>query len=116
VETTGQPIRLRLNPMRTTLRGDGMDVIQIDVVAVDEKDRVVPTADNKVRFQVEGCADLLGVGNGDPSSHESNRGPVRSLFHGLGCGLIKSKPASGLAKVVVTAEGLMPARIDLKVV
>lgn len=116
VETTGQPTRLRLNPMRSTLRADGLDVIQIDVAAVDDQGRIVPTADNKVRFGVEGCADLLGVGNGDPSSHESNRGPVRSLFHGLGCGLIRSKPAVGRATVTVSADGLMPARIDLEVI
>ncbi|HEX7576887.1 MAG TPA: hypothetical protein VF430_02490, partial [Verrucomicrobiae bacterium] len=32
--------------------------------------RVVPVAQNKVHFSVEGAGNIIGVGNGDPSCHE----------------------------------------------
>ena len=83
------------------MAADGMDVIQIDVAAVDSEGRVVPTAMNQIRFDATGPATILGVGNGDPSSHAPNRGPTRALFNGFACVLIRSTQTTGEA--VVTA-------------
>ncbi len=40
------------------------------VSAVDAQGRIVPVAQNKINFAVEGAGKILGVGNGDPSCHE----------------------------------------------
>ena len=34
---------------------------------------MVPTADNPVRFTLTGPGKIIGVGNGDPTSHEPDR-------------------------------------------
>ena len=73
VETTGQPAALRLVPNTQTLRADGDDVSVITVSVLDAQGRVVPTADTLVHFNLEGPGRLLGVGNGDPSSHEADQ-------------------------------------------
>ncbi len=38
----------------------------------DAQGRIVPVASNKISFAVEGAGKILGVGNGDPSSHEAD--------------------------------------------
>jgi beta-galactosidase len=38
----------------------------------DDQGRIVPVAMNSISFEVEGAGRILGVGNGDPSSHEAD--------------------------------------------
>jgi beta-galactosidase len=70
VETTGQPVSLRLTPDRNTLAGDGCDAAPVTVEVVDAQGRPVPTANLAVTFQIGGQGRIIGVGNGDPNCHE----------------------------------------------
>ncbi len=81
VETTGAPARIKLIPDRVTLRADGEDVSVITVQVNDMQERLVPTAGNEIIFDLKGAGRIIGVGNGDPSSHEPDRyfAPVRQL-------------------------------------
>ena len=45
----------------------------ITVQVEDDQGRVVPTADNEILFSLDGPGQIIGVGNGDPSSHEADR-------------------------------------------
>lgn len=74
VETTGGASALVLTPDRTAIHANGEDVAVYTVEAVDAKGRLVPGADNDVSFAVTG-GHILGVGNGDPSSHENDKYP-----------------------------------------
>lgn len=69
-QTTGEPVQIQLTPDRKTINADGKDVAVIAVAALDAQGRFVPTAQNKLDFAIEGMGKILGVGNGDPSSHE----------------------------------------------
>ena len=70
VETTGAPAAVRLTPDRARIRADGRDVAVITVDLRDAAGRVVPTANQRVAFEISGPGRIIGVGNGDPSSHE----------------------------------------------
>ena len=70
VETTGGAARILLTPDRTTVNADGQDVAVFTVAALDAQDRVVPLAQNKVNFVIEGAGQIIGVGNGDPNCHD----------------------------------------------
>jgi len=70
IETTGEPTALKLVPDRPSIAADGRDVAVFTVSAMDANGRSVPVAANKVAFALEGAGKILGVGNGDPSSHE----------------------------------------------
>jgi beta-galactosidase len=52
----------------------------VDVTVRDAAGRVVPTADNLVHFSVSGPARLIGMGNGDPGSHEADRPAERHRY------------------------------------
>ena len=73
IETTGEPAAIRLIPDRDFIKADGADVSVITVQVEDDKGRVVPTAGNEISFALQGQGKILGVGNGDPSSHEPDQ-------------------------------------------
>jgi beta-galactosidase len=70
VATTGEPAAVQLVPDRSTINADGADVSVFTVSVTDAQGRVVPTAGNKINFDLSGAGKILGVGNGDPSCHE----------------------------------------------
>jgi beta-galactosidase len=73
VETTGQPATIQLTPHRATIKADGEDVSVIAVQVNDAQGRMVPTAGNEITFEITGSGKIIGVGNGDPSSHEPDK-------------------------------------------
>jgi beta-galactosidase len=83
VETTGDATQIQLTPDRKTINADGEDVAVFTVSALDAQGRVVPVAQNKINFSIEGAGKILGVGNGDPSCHEPDtfvpQSPVRNI-------------------------------------
>jgi beta-galactosidase len=83
VETTGEAASVQLTPDRATINADGADVSVFTVSATDAQGRIVPVATNMIHFEVSGAGKILGVGNGDPSSHEPDTFipnlPVRTL-------------------------------------
>ena len=70
VETTGAAEKIVLTPDRTVVNADGEDVAVFTVAAVDAQGRIVPLAQDKVRFAIAGAGKIIGVGNGDPTCHE----------------------------------------------
>lgn len=75
VETTGPPAAVRLITDRTRIDADGNDVAVVTVQVEDSRGRVVPTAENEVVFALDGPGKIIGVGNGDPSSHAPEQFP-----------------------------------------
>jgi beta-galactosidase len=43
-----------------------------------------------INFKITGEGALIGVGNGDPNCHESDKEPRRSLFNGLAQAIVQS--------------------------
>jgi len=116
VETAGAPLRLRVTPDRPTMRGDGSDVQPFRIDVVDAGDRPVPIADRLVTFEVVGEGDIIGVGNGDPTSLEPEVGDRRSLFNGLAQVIVRAREgASGPLRLIARAPGLLPAEVSVRV-
>jgi beta-galactosidase len=111
-ETTGAPVALRLTPARTVMAGDTEDAQAITIDAVDAKGRHVPTANLMTRFTIDGGA-IIGVGNGDPNSHEPEKGLQRSLFNGLAQMIVRPDAGRGRITIRATADGLRPASLRL---
>ena len=73
VATAGAPVTLAAAADRTTLAADGKDVSVIMVNVTDAKGRLVPDADTLAHFATQGPIRIIGVGNGDPGSHEADK-------------------------------------------
>ncbi len=117
-ETTGAPARLRLTADRQKIPADGEDVSVVTVEVLDSKGRVVPVAMNEVGFKMTGPGRILGVGNGDPSCHESDR-PIspseakRSSFNGLCCVIVQALKQPGEIRLEASAAGLESASVEI---
>jgi beta-galactosidase len=97
VQTTGEPTAVQLSPHKPTIQADGADVAIITVRANDAQGRPVPTASNAIDFAIAGPGRIIGVGNGDPSSHEPDQyvakvaAPVVS-WRMLAVGSVENRP------------------------
>jgi beta-galactosidase len=113
VETTGAPASIRLTPDRSVLAADNADLAVVDVAVLDAQGRIVPVADNKITFTVTGPAKLIGVGNGDPSSHEPDKSASRSAFNGLTQAIVQTTFKSGKISFKATSPGLTAASVSM---
>ncbi len=113
VETTGPAHGLRLTPDRARIAASTGDGCVVDVAVVDREGRVVPEADNEITFQLEGGGDVLGVGNGDPASHEPDKAGHRRAFHGLCQVILRSGAEPGHLILTARAPGLASARVAI---
>ena len=103
-----------LHTDRPILAADGEDVAVVSVSVHDAQGRPVPTADNRIIFEISGEGKLLGVGNGDPSSHEPDKASHRRLFNGLCMALVQSSRNAGEIKIVARSTGLVTGSILFK--
>jgi beta-galactosidase len=113
VETAGAPAALVLEPDRKTITADGLDVSLVTVRVVDDQGRTVPVASHEVAFTVTGAGRLLGVGNGDPSCHESDKGARRTTFNGLCLAIVQASRAAGTITIKADAAGLRSATASI---
>ena len=104
-ETTGPARSIRLSADRRTIDADGQDVALLKVEVLDARGRPIPRADNRIAFYVDGPGRIIGVGNGDPNSHESDKEPRRSLFNGLAQVIVQADRRPGRILVEAVADG-----------
>lgn len=120
VETTGGPAAIQLTPDRSTIFADGEDVSVVTVTALDSAGREVPTADNLIHFEIKGAGKIIGVGNGNPSSHEPdkylNGDYKRKLFGGKCEVIIQSMRSAGEITLKASGDGLKTAVITITAV
>ena len=110
-ETTGNAAKLVLRPDRQTILADGQDVSLVEVRAVDTKDRLVPIADNEITFKCSSHGRVIGVGNGDPSSHEPDKASKRRAFNGLCMVIVQSTREPGEGRLEASSPGLETATV-----
>jgi beta-galactosidase len=95
----------------STARG----VAQVEVRILDAAGNFVPTATNSVTFDVSGPAKIIGVDNGDPSSHDSYQAGTRPVFNGMAMLTLQAGKAPGHVTLTAKADGLKDAVVELDV-
>lgn len=117
VETTDEPFELVVAPSKTTLFADGRDVSVINVSIIDKQGREVPDAQNLITFSLKGNAKIIGVGNGDPSSHEPDKCSEgnwqRKLFNGKCQLILQTGYGADILKLEAKSEGIYPASTEI---
>ncbi len=113
VETTGAAAAIKLIPDRSKIDADGEDVSLVTVAVMDAQGRVIPTADNEVSFSLDGVGQIIGVGNGDPSSHEPDKASKRKAFNGLALVIVQSSKKAGELRLSASSVGLSSATITI---
>jgi beta-galactosidase len=114
IETAGPPAGIRLRADRSTITADGEDLSIIDVSVVDPRGGVVANANNLIQFELKGAGKIIGVGNGDPSSHESDKASERRVFNGFAQIIVQASRREGTIELTATSPKLTPARLKIK--
>jgi beta-galactosidase len=108
--TSWTPTAIALLPDRSTILADGRDVSVVTVAGLDAQENVVPTASNTVGFVVTGGS-IIGVSNGNPSSHDADKGIQIPLFNGLAQVIVQSTNVPGSIVLTATSSGLPTTNI-----
>jgi beta-galactosidase len=109
-ETTGAPAQIKLVPDRASIVANAQDVSVITVSVLDSQNRVVPIADNEITFETYGPGKIIGVGNGNPSSHEADK-PPSQLYDSHGALVSGSMRNSGSQAVTNSPQILVTRRV-----
>jgi beta-galactosidase len=112
-ETAGVAAAVRLTADRRLGVADGDDVIVLRAEIVDARGRIVPDAADLLRFTVSGDAEVIGVGNGKPTSLEADRARERHAFHGLAQAIVRLGRTAGPIRIDATSAGLSSGRFTV---
>ena len=114
VRTTGEAVKLKLTPDKSTIKSDGDDLVFVRVSFVDKDGNEVPTAENTISCSLKGNGKIVATDNGDPTCLISFSETVRPAFNGLYLAIIKAdKQCKGTLLFTAEAEGVEKA--DLKI-
>ena len=113
-ETAGAPAVVELTADRTRLNADGQDVAVLKARILDARGREAPAANDLLTFDVQGVGRIIGVGNGDPNSHEPDRASRRRAFNGLAQAILQTTTDRGAITVTASAPGLRSGAVRLR--
>jgi beta-galactosidase len=115
MRTAGEPATIRLTPDRTELAATGEDLCYVLVEALDEQGTLCPLAENSIHFEIDGPAEIAGVGNGNPLSLEPFQADNRKLFYGKAVLILRTTEAqTGQVTVTARGEGLESASVTVQ--
>jgi beta-galactosidase len=120
VQTTGEPRGVVVTPYKTTMDADGSEATIVNISVVDRQGREVPDANNLIHFKASGDLHIIGVGNGDPSSHEADKGAdsiaSRHLFNGHCQVILQSGTRAGMYHFEATGDSLYAGATDVSLI
>jgi beta-galactosidase len=114
IKTAGEPISIRLTADRSEIQASGKNLSFITVEVLDKEGNVVPTANNLIRFSVEGPGKIVGTDNGDPTNLNSLKKPERDLFNGKGLVVIQGNHQKGNIRIKAVSEGLKEEVLEVR--
>ncbi|UII33036.1 DUF4982 domain-containing protein [Fulvivirga ulvae] len=114
VITADEPIAVKLSPDRSEISADGKDLSFITVEILDKDNTPVPVGANEIHFSVEGPGKIVGVDNGDPTSHLSLKGDKMQMFNGKCLVVIQADRKAGEIIVRAASDGLKSGEIVIK--
>ncbi len=115
ISTAGKPAKIELVADRSNIKADGKDLSFVTVKILDKDGNIVPNADNRINFKINGQGFIASVDNGDPVSHDPFKASYRNAFHGLALAIIQAKENAGVVNLTAEGEGLQGASVVIKV-
>lgn len=101
---------------KPTIQNNWDDVVYVTAMVTDENGNDILTADNKIKFSIEGAGVIAAVDNGDIASTEPYQATERWAYKGRCIAVIKAKADSGIIKLTAKADGLKEASVTVTVV
>lgn len=113
VKTAGKAAKIEAEADRDRIDADGDDLSYITVTITDENGTMVPDADNRVKFTVEGDGKLVGLDNGWTTDHDSYQADNRRAFNGQLVAIVQSTEEDGSFTLKAEADGLKGCEVTV---
>jgi len=114
VKTTDKASKLVATVDRSEIKADGEDLAFVTVKITDKNGLMVPDANNKVSFSLEGSGEIVATDNGDPANLVSFSSHERQAYNGLALAIVRAKKGKiGKIKLHIKADGLESAVVEI---
>lgn len=115
VKTTDKAAKLLATVDRSNIKSDGEDLSFITVKITDKNGLMVPDANNKINFKIEGLGEIVATDNGNPANLVSFASHERAAFNGMALAIIRAnKGDKGKMKLIITSDGLDKAVVEIE--
>jgi beta-galactosidase len=114
IQTAGAPKKIQLEPDRTIIKANGLDLAFVKFKVVDGNGTQCPVNAPVIRFKVTGEGTNAGLANGNMFSEESYQGDQRSPWFGAGLLVVRSTRYSGNISISAQGTGLEPQTILIR--
>ena len=115
LETAGKSACIRLTADRTEMAPDGSSLAYVNVEVTDKEGRVIPNADNQLRFRLEGPATLLATCSGDLKDCVPYTSPERKAWKGRAMAVVKAGREEGSVTLSVSGKGLKKTSVSIRI-
>lgn len=113
--TTSGPASVALRPDRDVIHANPNDLAFITVGLVDDEGRLVKDDDRVIRFEVDGEAELVAVGNANPTEMKSFQADRCITFQGQCLLVVRPKGAKGKSRIWAYAQGIDDAVTTIEI-
>ena len=115
VRTTASASQLVISADRNVINADGEDLSFITVKVADKNGLMVPEANNKVTFSIDGPGEIVATDNGDPASLVAFSSKEREAYFGLVLAIVRfEKGKVGTIKITASSAGLKTGIVEIK--
>ena len=80
----------------------------------DADGNIIPNAEDRVTFKVEGNGELVGVDNGSAPDHDSYKGNNKRALSGKVLAIVRATKEAGEFTVTASADGLKSSKVTVK--
>ncbi len=108
LQTAGAATHIELQ--RVAAAKDGVE--QIAFFIVDAQGRRVPDAAQRLRFELQGPVEILGIGNGNLADVDDPKAIEHAAYEGRGLAVLRRTDDNTPARLRVTAADLTPAELN----
>lgn len=113
LKTAGTVKKLKLTADRTVLKANNQDLSYIEVILEDANGIRQPNAEDLVKFEIQGPATIVAVGNARPESVESYQLPQRKAWRGRCLVVVKAGKKAGKITLKAQMEDVQAASVSL---
>lgn len=115
LRTAGKPARVILTPDKSAIANNWNDVVFVRATVVDADGVAVPTANDRIMFEVSGPGVIAAVDSGNNTDHDPFHTDDRRAFQGSCMALIKANKSTGTITIKAGAPGLSGSAATIRV-
>jgi len=116
LQTSGEPVQLIVSSDRLKLKANKQDVAHVDIVIADEKGNPVFSANNRIKCQVSGPIQLLGMEDANTENTEDYKDSEQNAFKGRLLVYIQARDRTRKGTVTFFSPGLKSSELTIEVV